>query len=145
VEERLEITSRIEPDRATFDRLAAEWPLVPLWTELLSDVSTPVGLFPSLAGDGPGLLLESVERSERWGRFSFVAGDPAAILVADERGVHLRDVNREELPIGEPSQRLHPRDALKATARQLRAPSRARQIAEFNSPPYTKIDAVRYR
>jgi anthranilate synthase component 1 len=115
-------TSRINPDRATFDRLAVEWPLVPVWTELLSDVSTPVGLFPSLAGEGPGLLFESVERSERWGRYSFVAGDPAAIVTADQRGVHLRDVTRDGLPIGEPSQRLHPRDALKAAARQLRAP-----------------------
>ena len=115
-------TSRINPDRATFDGLAAEWPLVPVWTELLSDVSTPVGLFPSLAGEGPGLLFESVERSERWGRYSFVAGDPAAVVIADQRGVHLRDVMRDGLPIGEPSQRLHPRDALKAAARQLRAP-----------------------
>ena len=70
---------KVRPDRETFDALAAEWPLVPMWTELLADVSTPVGLFPALAGHGPGLvLLESVERSERWGRYSFVAGDPAA-------------------------------------------------------------------
>jgi anthranilate synthase component I len=110
------------PDRETFDGLSREWPLVPVWAELLSDVSTPVALFPALAADGPGVLLESVERSERWGRYSFVAGDPAAVLVADDRGVHLLDVAREGLPIGEPSQRLHPRDALKAAARQLRAP-----------------------
>jgi anthranilate synthase component I len=63
-----------------------------------------------------------VERSERWGRYSFVAGDPAAILTADEQGVHLSDVVRDGLPIGEPSRRLSPREALKAAARQLRAP-----------------------
>ena len=118
------MTEKLEllPDREAFDGLAAEWPLVPVWTELLADVTTPVGLFPALAGAGPGILLESVERSERWGRYSFVAGDPAAVLVADDRGVHLQDVARDGLPIGEPSQRLHPRDALKAAARQLRAP-----------------------
>src|SRR5205823_8201085 len=27
------------PDRETFDALSREWPLVPVWTELLSDVS----------------------------------------------------------------------------------------------------------
>ena len=70
---------QVRPDRETFDALAAEWPMVPVWAELLADVSTPVGLFPALSGDGPGVLLESVERSERWGRYSFVAGDPAAI------------------------------------------------------------------
>lgn len=86
---------RVRPDRPAFDALASEHPLVPVWTELLADVSTPVGVFPALAGDGPGVLLESVERSERWGRYSFVAGDPAAVLVADGDGVHLRDVRRE--------------------------------------------------
>ncbi|HLB39574.1 MAG TPA: anthranilate synthase component I family protein [Actinomycetota bacterium] len=112
---------QVHPDRATFDRLAAEWPLVPVWAELLADVGTPVGLFPAVAGDGPGLLLESVERSERWGRYSFVAGDPAAIVVADDAGVHLRDVVRE-LPVGEPSKRLSPREALRAAVNRLKAP-----------------------
>jgi anthranilate synthase component I len=80
---------RVLPDPETFGRLAAEWPLVPVWTELLADVSTPVGVFPALAGEGPGVLLESVERSERWGRYSFVAGDPAAVVVVDHEGVRV--------------------------------------------------------
>jgi len=101
---------QVHPARERFDRLAAEWPLAPVWAEVLADVSTPVGLFPAIAGDGPGVLFESVERSERWGRYSFVAGDPAAVLIADDAGVHLRDVVRE-LPTGEPSRRLTPREA----------------------------------
>jgi anthranilate synthase component I len=113
---------QVRPGRETFDALAADWPVVPVWAELLADVSTPVALFPALAGDGAGLLFESVERSERWGRYSFVAGDPAAVMIADDHGVHLRDVVRAGLPIGEPSQRLSPREALKAAARQLKAP-----------------------
>ena len=110
---------RIRPDRETFDALAADWPLVPVWAELLSDVSTPVGLFPSLAAGGPGILLESVERSERWGRYSFVAGDPAATVVADREGVRVVDAARD-LPIaGAPGA---PRSALIEIARSLRAP-----------------------
>ena len=85
---------QVRPGRDEFDSLAAEWPLVPVWTELLADVSTPVGLFPALAGDGPGLILESVERSERWGRYSFVAGDPAATVVVDADGVRIDDIVR---------------------------------------------------
>src|SRR5213593_3782620 len=112
---------RIHPHRDAFDRLAAEHPLVPVWTELLADVTTPVGLFPAVAADGPGILLESVERSERWGRYSFVAGDPAAVLVVDAAGLHLREVARE-LPTGEPSRRLTPREALRAAVHRLRAP-----------------------
>ncbi|HEY7756463.1 MAG TPA: anthranilate synthase component I family protein [Actinomycetota bacterium] len=86
---------RIHPERDAFDALADANPLVPVWTELLADVSTPVGVFPALAGDGPGVLLESVERSERWGRYSFVAGDPAAVVVADDDGVRVEDVARD--------------------------------------------------
>jgi anthranilate synthase component 1 len=112
----------MRPDRSTFDELALDWPLVPVWTELLADVCTPVGLFPTLAAGGPGLLLESVERSERWGRYSFVAGDPAAVVVVDRGGLRVQDVVRPEIPVGEPSRRLTPRDALKVIARNLRAP-----------------------
>jgi anthranilate synthase component 1 len=86
---------RVRPDRETFDALARSHALVPVWTELLADVSTPVGVFPGLAGDGPGILLESVERSERWGRYSFVAGDPAAVVIADEDGLRVQDVRRD--------------------------------------------------
>jgi anthranilate synthase component I len=112
---------QVHPDRDSFDRIAADWPLVPVWAEVLADVGTPVGLFPAIAGDGPGLLLESVERSERWGRYSFMGGDPAGILVADDDGVSLRDVVRE-LPVGEPSRRLRPREALRAAVQRLRSP-----------------------
>jgi anthranilate synthase component 1 len=86
---------RIHPEREAFDELARSSSLVPVWTELLADVSTPVGIFPALAGQGPGVLLESVERSERWGRYSFVAGDPAAVVVADAAGVRVQDVARD--------------------------------------------------
>jgi len=120
---------RIRPDGPTFDRQAADWPLVPVWTELLADVSTPVGLFPALVGDGPGVLLESVERSERWGRYSFVAGDPAAVLVVGSAGAELRDVVRP-LPLRTASD-LAPREALASVARELRGP----RLADL--PPLT--------
>ncbi len=112
---------QIRPTEHEFESQAATWPLVPVWAELLSDVSTPVGLFPALAGDGPGVLFESVERSERWGRYSFVAGDPAATVIADRDGVRLdgpvRPGFRLDVPTG-----LAPKDALAAVAEQLRAP-----------------------
>jgi anthranilate synthase component 1 len=111
---------RIRPDRATFDTLAAEWPMVPVWAEVLADVSTPVGLFPALSHGGPGVLLESVERSERWGRYSFVAGDPAGVIVGDRDGVHVRDAIRPEV-LPEPSPDAT-RDALVRIAEALRAP-----------------------
>ncbi|MDQ3210187.1 MAG: anthranilate synthase component I family protein [Actinomycetota bacterium] len=118
---------RIRPDRPAFDALAADWPLVPVWAELLADLSTPVGLFPGIAGDGPGLLLESVERSERWGRYSFVAGDPAAVIVGDRDGVRVTDRARS-FAIAETD--APPRQALIDIARSMRAP-RATDLPAF--------------
>jgi anthranilate synthase component 1 len=112
---------QVKPDRTEFDTLAADWPLVPVWTELLADVSTPVGLFPAVAGDGPGLILESVERSERWGRYSFVAGDPAAIVVVDRMGVRIEQAVRPLPEMAVPAD-ISPRDALIAIARSLAGP-----------------------
>ncbi len=111
----------MRPDRETFAALAADWPLVPVWAELLADVSTPVGIFPALAGDGPGVLLESVERSERWGRYSFVAGDPAAVVVIDADGLRVRDVARE-LPLPSAQATGDARAALRSVADAVRAP-----------------------
>ncbi len=117
----MEPSLQIRPDPETFDSLGDEWPMVPVWTELLADVSTPVGLFKALAGDGPGLVLESVERSERWGRYSFVAGDPAATILVDEGGVRIEDVVRE-LPIASRLEGMDTRSALIAIARSLGGP-----------------------
>jgi anthranilate synthase component 1 len=112
---------QIRPDRAEFDDLARQWPLVPVWAELLADVSTPVGLFPAIAGGGPGILLESVERSERWGRYSFVAGSPAAVIVVDADGVRVTDVTRA-LPIAEPPAGTGARASLRTIATSLAGP-----------------------
>ena len=93
---------------------------MPVWAELLADVSTPVGLFPAVAGDGSGILLESVERSERWGRYSFVAGDPAATVVVDAEGLRIEDEAREVSL--EPRRSGSAREALIAAADSLRGP-----------------------
>jgi anthranilate synthase component 1 len=111
---------RVRPDPDTFEREAEGFALAPVWTELLADVSTPVGVFPALAGDGPGVLLESVERSERWGRYSFVAGDPAAIVVLDRDGLRVLDTS-ERLPFEAPDTG-DARADLVALARSMRAP-----------------------
>jgi anthranilate synthase component I len=111
---------RVRPDLDAFERNVDGFALAPVWTELLADVSTPVGIFPALAGDGPGILLESVERSERWGRYSFVAGDPAAIVVVDREGLQVRDA-ADRLPLAVPDTG-DARADLVALAGSLRAP-----------------------
>ncbi|MDE0579856.1 MAG: anthranilate synthase component I [bacterium] len=74
--------SVISPDRREFHRLAADWTVVPVWRELVADLTTPVAAFVRTVGDEPGFLLESVEHGERWSRFSFIGRRPLGTLVA---------------------------------------------------------------
>ena len=60
---------------------------MPVWRELLADLTTPVAAFARTVGDDPGFLFESVEHGERWSRWSFVGRNPSATIVA--RGGHL--------------------------------------------------------
>ena len=75
------------PGRAEFCRLSRSHRIVPVWRELVADTITPVSAFVAVVGEGHGFLLESVEGSERWGRYSFVGRNPLATIVADGGGV----------------------------------------------------------
>ncbi len=72
---------KLQPSRDDFHRLAADYSVVPVWTEVLGDLETPVAAFVKLVGDDSGFLLESVEHGERWSRFSFVGRNPSATMV----------------------------------------------------------------
>ena len=75
---------RFRPDRATFDDLARQHPIVPVWREVLADSQTPVAAFLRLDPQPDGFLLESVEGGERWARYSFLGGDAFATVRAKD-------------------------------------------------------------
>jgi anthranilate synthase component 1 len=71
------------PSREEFVVLAKEHAVVPVWREVLADLQTPVAVYDRLRRDsGPTFLLESVERGERWGRYSFIGLRPFCRLEA---------------------------------------------------------------
>jgi anthranilate synthase component 1 len=70
----------ITPSRDEFIALAQQHTVVPVWTQILADLETPVAAFIKLVGDGDGFLLESVEHGERWSRYSFVGRNPRGTL-----------------------------------------------------------------
>ncbi len=72
----------LRPDRAGFRALAREHTVIPVWREVLGDLTTPVAAFSRLVGDDDGFLLESVEHGERWSRWSFIGRNPLATLTA---------------------------------------------------------------
>ena len=69
-----------QPARDEFVALARDWTIVPVWREVLADLTTPVAAFARLVGDGPGFLLESVEHAGTWGRWSFIGRRPSATI-----------------------------------------------------------------
>jgi anthranilate synthase component 1 len=107
----------LKPGRNEFRALAREHTVVPVWTELLADLETPVAAYAKLVGDGTGFLLESVEHGERWSRFSFVGRDPVATLELRGGTVHVDG----DIPASVPTDR-GILAALDALLREYRAP-----------------------
>ena len=88
----------------TFRDLAAGHTVVPVWRELVADLTTPVAAYARLCGDGPGFLLESVEHGERWSRYSFIGRNPLLSIVKrdgellwDKRNVQKRFPDHPEV------------------------------------------------
>lgn len=64
-------------------RLSEHGNLIPVYRELPADLETPVSVYLKLRGQGPSFLLESVERGEQVGRYSFLGANPQHSLIAD--------------------------------------------------------------
>src|SRR5690349_1928020 len=88
----------VRPSRADFHALARDHTVVPVWREVLGDLTTPVAGFLRVVGDEPGFLLESVEH-ERWGRWSFVGRRPVATLVARGQRVEVDQPLASDIPL----------------------------------------------
>src|SRR5512140_3347844 len=79
----------LTPDYPEFERLAAGHTLVPVVRAISADLQTPVSAFLSLAAEEPhAFLLESVERGERIGRYTFLGARP--YMVVSARGEEVR-------------------------------------------------------
>jgi anthranilate synthase component 1 len=67
----------LQPDFKTFSRLAREATLVPVVKSVSADLLTPVSAFLAIADKEPhAFLLESVERGEQIGRYTFLGARP---------------------------------------------------------------------
>ena len=86
------------PSRDDFRVLARKYTVVPVWREVLADLSTPVAAFLRLVGAGPGFLFESVEHGERWSRFSFVGRNPSATMIARDGRLTVEGTLPERVP-----------------------------------------------
>ncbi len=86
----------IYPNISEFKRLATSYNIVPVWTEALADLETPVGVFMKLGTDSnTNFLLESVEQGGRLGRYSFIGVKPRQIFISSGNDVKIEQENGE--------------------------------------------------
>jgi anthranilate synthase component 1 len=80
------MTSQYIPSLEDVRELASEGNLIPIYRELPADLETPVSVFLKLRNGGASFLLESVEKGEQLGRYSFLGvHPPMSVTATDDR------------------------------------------------------------
>jgi anthranilate synthase component 1 len=91
----------LQPDFKEFSRLAREATLVPVVKSVSADLLTPVSAFLAIAEkQSHAFLLESIERGEQIGRYTFLGAAPYMRVTADEGKVQIERGRKRELVNG---------------------------------------------
>ena len=78
------MTGQYHPTLDQVRELAGAGNLIPIYREMPADLETPVSVYLKLRNDGPAFLLESVEKGEQMGRYSFLGVRPPMTVTATE-------------------------------------------------------------
>ena len=88
----------LQPDFKQFTRLAREATLVPVVKSVSADLLTPVSAFLAIAEKEPhAFLLESIERGEQIGRYTFLGARPYMRVKARKGTVEIERGRRREV------------------------------------------------
>jgi anthranilate synthase component 1 len=88
----------LRPDYKEFSRLARESTLIPVVKSVMADLLTPVSAFLAISrGEDNAFLLESVERGEQIGRYTFLGARPYMQLRAHGAEVVVERGKKREL------------------------------------------------
>ena len=88
----------LQPDFKQFSRLARQATLVPVVKSVSADLLTPVSAFLAIAENEPhAFLLESVERGEQIGRYTFLGTRPYMRVTARQGKVEIQRGRRREV------------------------------------------------
>jgi anthranilate synthase component I len=91
----------LQPDFKEFSRLAREATLVPVVKSVSADLLTPVSAFLAIAEkQSHAFLLESIERGEQIGRYTFLGAAPYMRVTADKGKVQIERGRKRELVNG---------------------------------------------
>ena len=68
-----------------FTELAEKYKTVPVYKKILADLLTPISAYLRLGKNSDyAFILESVEKGERYGRYSFIGRNPHIILKSEK-------------------------------------------------------------
>jgi anthranilate synthase component I len=88
----------LQPNFKQFSQLAREATLVPVVKSVSADLLTPVSAFLAIAENEPhAFLLESVERGEQIGRYTFLGARPYMKVRARQGTVEIERGRRQEV------------------------------------------------
>jgi anthranilate synthase component 1 len=91
----------LQPNLKEFCRLAREATLIPVVKSVTADLLTPVSAFLAIAADEPhSFLLESIERGEQIGRYTFLGARPYMRVSARGSEVRIDRGKRTETASG---------------------------------------------
>ena len=97
-------------DLERFLKLSEKGVIVPVFQELPADMETPVSVLERFVEDENVCLMESVENSEKFGRYSFIGVNPRGLFTV-ENGIPYMRVNGQQLKL---KYSKYPLDALRA-------------------------------
>ncbi len=133
----------IKPSLEEFRELAKLGNLVPVCTELIADAESPVSAFQKIDDGGYCFLLESVEKSDQAGRYSFVGSNPR--ITFESRGRQIRISENGQVREFETStDPLHELEALMARYRFVPSPAAGDSRFSGGAVGYLSYDMVRF-
>ena len=114
----------IYPSLEEVKKYAKDYKRVPVAKEIFSDICTPVQALRKLKEASKHVfILESVERQEKWGRYTFLGYDPAMEIVCNDGILTIKDVASGETEIyGEGEKDFHPAPVLRELLAKYHSP-----------------------
>jgi anthranilate synthase component 1 len=83
--------ARLFPSRESFRELAHRGNLIPVYREIIADMETPVSAFHKIDTGDHSFLFESVEKGNKFARYSFLGASPHLIFQARGKTITLRE------------------------------------------------------
>src|SRR5579863_7920015 len=83
--------ARLFPSLESFRELAHRGNLIPVYREIIADMETPVSAFHKIDTGDHSFLFESVEKGNKFARYSFLGASPQVIFQAHGKNISLRE------------------------------------------------------